>query len=978
MCFVRRIAIAVVVVSLSAAFAWAAEESGKTWRIEGRVVDADSQPVAGAEVFVPQPPGDTKVKHSTTSDAKGHFQLDSPLAPAGLTLQASHDDGKRLACKRLAWELKPDAPVESVELILRPARELSIAVVDDKQQPVAGAAAIAVANFQKIDGAATDGDGRAKLTVPADAELSSVVAIKPGMGVDYVLFRGENEPTSDPYKLAPDHTKPLEFELNGTRHVTVRVVDDQDKPLVGTKVYPWLINKPRKGDQLNLSGLEAFSAKTDNSGVATFDVIPVDNERGVTFWVHVPGYADQRLEYKPIDEDVELVARLVPLVSVSGLVTFADGRPAASIGVQLSGAGYSMDRGRESTTTDAEGKFTVDVVADQYYQIAAGDREWASPPVNRLVLQGKPVTGVELILEPAKRVHGRVTIGADHKPVPGSYVQLYQKNAVDYYDLPESERLPNPTDSNLAIQPLIAWGGPTDDAGQFEFFVGPGKYYMFGPNGVDPPKFEISDQPSIEVNLHAERPDRVPIMGRVVLKDAPAEGVADVRIEGVPKQSRLRDLRATSGADGKFASERGPADMVVYAATPDRKLAGVITIGPDDAEVVIPIGPTSSAHGQLLDKETGQPLANRQIEYGIRIDFEDGTFSWRFGGSATTDERGELTIDGLVVGQEYALEAVTEIGSDGRPRSWTGAGKVTATSTAVAEMGDVLVKPPYRAPTTAERVTKLFSEERSLDERFDARVRDAGFGYQNVLVIVGDPTNSQIQQIYDLEYDPALGDAAMDYLFLPVSICDPQQLAVAEQSLAPRKIALPAAGAATLAVVDKTGALIAQSASNELVSDGKIDGEKLRSFLAAHAPPLPDAEALFTDALAQAKREDKRVFVQCSGPRCGWCLVLARFLDDQRDIFKKEFVYLKLDSRLGNGQAVIDRVRPDANGGIPWFVILDADGNELINSDGPSGNIGYPGEPEGQVHFEKMLRTAPRHITDEEIKSLVAALTAKD
>ena len=96
--------------------------------------------------------------------------------------------------------------------------------MDDKQQPVASAIVIVVSNYQKIAGATTDGDGRsANLSVPADAELSSVIAIKPGVGVDYVLFRGEKEPTSDPYKLAPDYSQPLEFELNGTRHITVRV-----------------------------------------------------------------------------------------------------------------------------------------------------------------------------------------------------------------------------------------------------------------------------------------------------------------------------------------------------------------------------------------------------------------------------------------------------------------------------------------------------------------------------------------------------------------------------------------------------------------------------------------------------------------------------------------------------------------------------------------------------------------------------------
>src|SRR6185295_261836 len=136
-------------------------------------------------------------------------------------------------------------------------------------------------------------------------------------------------------------------------------------------------------------------------------------------------------------------------------------------------------------------------------------------------------------------------------------------------------------------------------------------------------------------------------------------------------------------------------------------------------------------------------------------------------------------------------------------------------------------------------------------------------------------------------------------------------------------------------------------------TERKIDVGRLAAFLNEHSPAVPDAEQLLADALAKAKREDKRVFVQVSGPRCGWCTVLSRFLDDHHQLIDKEFAYVKLDDRLKNGAAVIKRVHPTGEGGIPWTVILDADGTPLITSDAPGGNIGYPGEPDGQVHFEK-------------------------
>jgi hypothetical protein len=44
----------------------------------------------------------------------------------------------------------------------------------------------------------------------------------------------------------------------------------------------------------------------------------------------------------------------------------------------------------------------------------------------------------------------------------------------------------------------------------------------------------------------------------------------------------------------------------------------------------------------------------------------------------------------------------------------------------------------------------------------------------------------------------------------------------------------------------------------------------------------------------------------------------------------------------------------------------------LIASDAGEGNIGDPGEPSGCQHFEKMLRTTARHLSDSEIKLLLA------
>jgi hypothetical protein len=173
-----------------------------------------------------------------------------------------------------------------------------------------------------------------------------------------------------------------------------------------------------------------------------------------------------------------------------------------------------------------------------------------------------------------------------------------------------------------------------------------------------------------------------------------------------------------------------------------------------------------------------------------------------------------------------------------------------------------------------------------------------------------------------------------------------------------------------LAVMAPDGAFVADSSERELSKDGTLDAPRLVAFLKKNAPVLPDARKLLDDALAQAKRDGKRVLVEESGAYCGWCVKLAQYLDEHRALIDKDFVWIAVDPRFSNGKEVIETLRK-TSGGIPWTIILNSDGTPLISSDGPKGNIGYPSSEEGRAHWETMLRTAAQNLTDAEIKQLV-------
>src|SRR3990172_9331105 len=144
-----------------------AADEARTWRIEGRVVDLQSRPVAEAIVFIPARAAKESIVTETT-DADGHFQLDAPYPPNGLTLQAKVDHRAKLAYKILPWDIQHETPAANVELVLKPARRRAAEVVDDSDQPVRDATVVSVAGYMSVDRASTGADGRAKLRVPAD------------------------------------------------------------------------------------------------------------------------------------------------------------------------------------------------------------------------------------------------------------------------------------------------------------------------------------------------------------------------------------------------------------------------------------------------------------------------------------------------------------------------------------------------------------------------------------------------------------------------------------------------------------------------------------------------------------------------------------------------------------------------------------------------------------------------------------------
>jgi len=83
-----------------------------------------------------------------------------------------------------------------------------------------------------------------------------------------------------------------------------------------------------------------------------------------------------------------------------------------------------------------------------------------------------------------------------------------------------------------------------------------------------------------------------------------------------------------------------------------------------------------------------------------------------------------------------------------------------------------------------------------------------------------------------------------------------------------------------------------------------------------------------------------------------------------KTLLGKDYVLLSLDTaKHENGKAVIEKLRAGhAGGGIPWMVILDGNGKELVTGDGPQGNIGCPVQPDEIAWFRTMLERTKKRL----------------
>jgi hypothetical protein len=504
------------------------------------------------------------------------------------------------------------------------------------------------------------------------------------------------------------------------------------------------------------------------------------------------------------------------------------------------------------------------------------------------------------------------------------------------------------------------------------------------------------------------------IRGRVVLLENRRQGAARVKILGIPDNPKAPYATAVADAQGYFRVPRGQSSMLFLAENDARTFTGMARFDPQETSIVIPVGRSVSASGQLFDA-AGKPLGPWPLEYRVVLDGtvldEYHVFSARdakrlLAGSAMTTQSGEFVLDGLVPGWTYRISCCPGTVVNGAIQPFITISTFTAGQGEMTHLGNI------RRPRT-ETLDDIFLSESSSLEQMEkllaSEMASAKMLDLHVLVIAGSRQNEIVRAIRtglalsipeqwtppppspsktpppqepQWARDNDVLRALSNYTVMGLDVTGPAS--TASKFLKQHNLSLPAADDMSLAVVDANGRVVTEISGQKLFARKQPEASTLFKWLRINKPKLPDAEKLIQAALAQAKRENKRVFLRENSPGAAtYCARLNRYVEKYKDLIEKDYVCLKIDVRCPNASNVITRVRdydlkdyssPGATS-FPWIVILDSAGRPVASGTSPRGNIGIPESAQETSYYSWMLHASAQRLTEAEISKLVAGLS---
>jgi len=549
-------------------------------------------------------------------------------------LVAEADDGARIGLARFENARDPGSR-EPVQIVLKPSRLVTVRVRDAAGAPVPGAAVEAI-DFSFQAHAVTGADGKATLRVAADTRVQWVIGRKSGAGLDYF----ENSPTRPVAELPPLPAE-VTLTLDGAQTVRIKAIDSKGQPVPGVAFSPWILTKPGRITHANMFRSVILRVVTGADGIAEFDWYP-KNASGTRFLIRSGPYTCPESPRLEREGPTELTCRLLRDTRLSGVVRFADGRPAQRVLVMAQGSPRGVSKSIVAARTGKDGAYNIDIPPECSFMVAIDDENWAAPSLpNVVVRERQSQVGLDFTLTKGTLIRGQVTAGADHRPEADAEVSLVEEGG----PLPKDERRADRLKLQLARRSI------TDAQGRYHFRVGPGSYWLMPPllSGKASLPIVVKTEADIVQDLALEGSSRETSFTGIVIEKTPAgeRPVADARVFKI-RAGSSGVMSATDG-QGRFRMVRTPGEYLLYARAEPGGLAGFAPLPEKPVNVKVVVSRATTVSGRVVDSN-GKPLARQMVGIALASGRDDFLKSFHFGFGITTDEKGRFTVNGATVG----------------------------------------------------------------------------------------------------------------------------------------------------------------------------------------------------------------------------------------------------------------------------------------------------------------------------------------
>ncbi|MEM8678262.1 MAG: thioredoxin family protein [Planctomycetota bacterium] len=748
------------------------------------------------------------------------------------------------------------------------------------------------------------------------------------------------------------------IELFDCRDATIRFVDGVGKPVAGV-AFEFHVATP--SPNYNYVGLvEPHVLSTDAAGEAVFRWLPDWESHHFypqlvagTGWV-LDGEASQ---FEHVDGAfVYKVKSSVPRHAVTGHVETPSGVAAGGFLVQVrSFQGEQEGRSDHlAAFVDRHGMFSVDVLPGATYCAGVNDTMWTSDLIDLVPYEPATHRTSEILLTvvAGEEVKFSVTRGPQELPYPNVSVNVRETHSYSWWENGERRRGAGSRDRWLT----------TDGSGSAVAHVMPGKVgvSVFQPMWRVNEKIQVREGEPAHVTLHRDREAPLPTTGRLVLaEDVDAElGEAEVRFGSVDGNY---DSRGSTHSDkqGNFTFEVLGDQIGLFAVTADQRAAGVAILKEPGGILQVEMKQTVDFRGSLLGEDDA-PLPGYEVRALIFVEGDEdyqGRFVKRIEGAryeTVTNERGEFTFEHL------PTEVVVHLRSDNLP------GEEDST----AYLDHVYLRRDEPRPPSVYRLGRQRpASTETFAERFARRLRDARLsGYHLMVIACADEDHlaNFVQRNFS-NYDK--NPAVSRYMQLPIYVNAGEE---GVEWLEQRGWLTPKNNMIHVWALGGDGQLLGELSIDSADEDAETTAMR---FVNAHAPEVVNATDHWNHAFAEATATNRKVWARVSGRYCGPCFKLTRWIDDQRELLEKDYVFVRVDADLDrNGRQVASQLDSERSHGIPFFAIFSANGDMLEESVGPTGNIGYPAGFEGKQRLREMLVATRKRLTDEEIDRLIDSL----